>query len=265
MTRAAHLLTLLGVVAVPLLGWFAADWSGATTLAVYWFETVVACVFIAARVALHQRWAPRRGHFRYEAPAGERRGSGRASFVTGFMVTSGVFCAAHALFLGAILFLLNRNGVGGIVDIDWRSVAFGVASVLLFVVFDFVVDLLTLRRWTFWDIEQTANRGLSRVVVVHLTIVFGFVAIALTDAPAAFFGVFVVLKTLVALGSALPQYEPATAPAWFARIMNRVPNVHPGRTFEEFWAKDRADEVARRDRNERPWETGRRRPAPDAA
>jgi hypothetical protein len=36
-------------------------------------------------------------------------------------------------------------------------------------------------------------------------------------------------------------------------MMNRVPNVHPGERFEDFWAEDRADEAQRRERNERAW------------
>jgi hypothetical protein len=56
----------------------------------------------------------------------------------------------------------------------------------------------------------------------------------------------------------VPQWEPAVAPKWLSNIMNRVPNVHPGKKFEDFWAKDRADERTRRERNETPWVAGRR-------
>jgi ABC-type multidrug transport system fused ATPase/permease subunit len=258
-TRFVHPLSLLAVIAVPIVGWFFEDWSGPTTLAVYWFENVAVCVFIVARILLHQRWSPRSGHFRYTAPSADRRSSGNSSsFVTGFAVTSFAFCAAHAVFLAAIVFLLNRNGEGRLADVDWRSVGFGCLSVLAFLALDFFADLFSLRRWSFWQLEQTAQRGLSRVVVVHLTLIFGFIGIALTDSPSAFFGVFVVLKTLASLSAVLPQWEPKTPPKWFSNIMNRVPNVRPGERFEDFWAEDRADEAERRERNERPW-TARRR------
>ncbi len=240
-TRVVHVLSLLGVIAVPAAGWFFADWSGPTTLAVYWFETLAACLFIIARIAIHQRWSPRRGHFRYNAPSAGGRGVQTSRFITGFAVTSLVFCAAHGLFLGAIVFVLHHNGESGVIDVNWRSVGFswrsvgfGCLSVLLFLALDFVTDLLTLRRWSFLDIEQTTQRALSRVVVIHLTLIFGFFGLALTDAPGALFGVFVVLKSMSALSVALPQWEPAEPPKWLSRIMNRVPNVHPGKRFEEF-------------------------------
>ncbi|WP_319454187.1 MULTISPECIES: DUF6498-containing protein [unclassified Mycobacterium] len=256
MTPIVHRLALLAVNAVPVVGWFAEDWSAGTTLAVYWFENVAACLFVAARVVGHARLSPRRGHFDYQPPAGDRRGSD-SYFVKGFLVASLVFCAAHAIFLGVILFLLNHQGERGIADVDWRSVGRGCAIVLAILILEFVVDLLSLRNWSFLQLEQTAHRGLGRVVVVHLTLIFGLLAVAISGAPDALFGVFVVLKTLYALSLALPQWEPATPPRWLNRMMTRLPNVRTGENFEDAWAKDRAEEADRRVKNEQPW-TGRR-------
>jgi hypothetical protein len=84
------------------------------------------------------------------------------------------------------------------------------------------------------------------------------VGVALTDSPSAFFGTFVVLKSLAALSSALPQWEPATPPKWFSSVMNRVPNVRPGEKFEDFWAEDRVKEEDRRQKNEQVWAGERR-------
>ncbi|CAN5768344.1 DUF6498-containing protein [soil metagenome] len=257
MTRFIHPLALLAVIAVPAAGWFVADWSGGTTLAVYWFETVATCLAISAQILVHQRWNPRRGHFEYAAPSGGR-GSARTSFVRGFLGTSLTFSAAHAVFLAVILFLLDHNGDGDLADVDWRSVAVGCGSVLVLLAIDFLADLANLRQRTFLDMERTANQALGRVMVVHLTLIFGLFAVAVTAAPTALFGVFVVLKSLFALTMVLPQWEPATAPGWLSRVMNRVPNVHPGKRFEEVWSEDRADENVRRARNDQPWDTAKR-------
>lgn len=243
----------LAVIGVPLVGWFFGGWSGVTTLAVYWFETSAGCAFITARIALHQRWNPRRGHFRYEAPGAPRNRPRRSSFLAGFAVTSAVFCAAHGLFLVGVLLVLQRHTGDSFVEVDWRSVGFGCLSVLLFLMLGFLMDLLTLRQWTFGDIELMANQGLSRVIVVHLTLIFGFLGIAMTGAPDALFGIFVILKSLSALSYAVPQWQPTQPPKWLSRIMNRLPNAHPGQRFEEFWASDNAQEAARRSSNERPY------------
>lgn len=252
-----HVLALLGAIGVPVFGWFVADWSGLTTLVLYWFETVAVCAFVIARIALHRRWTPLRGHFRYQAPSGRRDSAHRTSFLAGFAVTSLVFCAAHGLFLGAVLFVLQHNGHRGFAEVNWHSVGFGCLSVLLFLALDYLMDLSTLRQWSFGDIETAANQGLSRVIVVHLTLILGFLGIAMTGAPDALFGVFVVLKSMSALSYAVPQWQPAAPPKWLSRIMNRVPNVHPGKRFEEFWADDVAQEKTRRSSNELPWSGGR--------
>jgi hypothetical protein len=251
-TRAIHLLTWLAVIAVPAAGWFAEGWSGGTTLVVYWFETAAVCLFISARIVVHQWWNPRRGHFRYEAPRTDRRNSYR-SFVKGFVATNLAFCAGHGVFLWAILFVLNRNGEHLAAQVDWRSVGSGCLSVFLLLALDFVVDLPSLRRRSFAQIEQLANRGTSRVLVVHLTLLVGFLGIALTGASTALFGIFVILKSLFALSGALPQWEPVEAPKRMSRVLNRLLPTREGLSFEQQWAKDHADETARRENNERPW------------
>lgn len=260
-TRIVHVLAMLGVIAVPALGWFTQDWAGGTTLAVYWFETVAACLFIIARIALHQHWSPRRGHFNYNAPGGEgavyrsgRRRKPLSTYMSSFAVISLSFCGFHGLFLGTVLFLLNHNHVGHLVQVDWRSVGFGCLSVLAFMTIDFLVDLSSLRRWPFRQLEQVGSQALSRVMVIHMTLLIGFLGIAITGAPSTFFGVFVALKTMAALSTALPQWQPTQPPKWLSSVLNKVPNVHPGKRFEDHWAEEQTEERQRMEANEQPWE-----------
>lgn len=250
-----HLFAVLGVIAVPAFGWFGQHWSGATTVVVYWFENVAMCLLVIARIALHQRLSPKYGHFRYQGPG--TGGSSNSTFLSGFALISLAFCAAHGVFLAVILGLLihNRAPELAMIDLDWRSVGWGCLGVLAFLVMEFLTDLVNLRRWSFRDLECVANVGLGRIMVVHMTLLLGFAAIAATDAPGALFTVFVVLKSLAALSSVLPQWEPATPPRRLSNLMNRLPNVHPGERFEDYWVKDQANERQRQRRNEQPWKT----------
>lgn len=250
-----HVFTVLGVVAIPAFGWFGQHWSGATTVVVYWFENVAMCLFVIGRIAVHQRVNPRHGHFRYRPP--QAGGLPNSTFLSGFALISLAFCAAHGFFLAVILALLtyNRAPQLALIDLNWRSVGWGCLSVFLFLTADFLLDLPNLRRWSFRDVEMAANVGLGRVMVVHMTLLFGLFGIAATDAPRALFTIFVVLKTLAALSTVFPQWDPAEPPQWFSNLMNRVPNVRRGESFEEFWAKDHALERERQRRNEQPWKT----------
>lgn len=250
-----HVFAALGVIAVPAFGWFGQHWSGATTVVVYWFENVAMCLYVIARIAIHQRLNPKYGHFRYQGSgAGDAR---NATFLSGFALISLVFCAAHGVFLAAILALLtyNRAPELALIDLNWRSVGWGCLGVFAFLTIEFLTDLSTLRQWSFREIEVTANVGLGRVMVVHMTLLLGFVGIAATDAPSALFTVFVVLKTMAALSTVIPQWEPERPPRMLTNLMNRMPNVHPGESFEDFWAKDKANERQRQRRNEQPWQT----------
>jgi hypothetical protein len=86
----------------------------------------------------------------------------------------------------------------------------------------------------------------------------GVIVATIAGALCGLIGVFVVLKSLAALSFVLPQWEPTTPPEWLSRMMNKVPNVRPGERFEDSWTKDRAEERARRERNEQPWALQRR-------
>ena len=255
-TRSANPTIRLAVAAVPLFGWFAADWAGGTTLAVYWFETAVACLFVIARVILHRHWSPRRGHFAYAAPGADRT-KVRPSFVAGFAMSCAAFSAAHAVFLAIILLLLDRDGDRALAAVDWRSVALGALWIVGLLAVDFVVDLWNLREWTFERVEQTAHRGLGRILVLHLTIVVGLVAMAVTGAPHALFGVFVVLKSSFAVLATWPRPATTTDAGAPGRVFGRLIGEPRARRFDAAWVTDQARETARREANERPWAPAR--------
>ncbi|MUM03933.1 hypothetical protein B5P44_03920 [Mycobacterium sp. CBMA 213] len=248
-----HWLTLLAANAVPAVGWFTEEWSAATTLIVYWFETVAGLFFIYARGVLQQRWNPRRGHFRYEAPEPKGTQGTSGSFITGFVFINGVFTAGHGVFIAGIVFVLTHNGNAELVDLNWRAAGIGCLQMLVIVMIDFLADVPFLRNWSFEQLEQTANRSFARVGIVHFALIFGIFAAAVSDSPTKMFSVFIVLKTLYSLSTALPQWEPGTPPAWLSRLMNSVRREPRGQRFEDMWAKDRAAEVRRRIRNDELW------------
>lgn len=246
-----HILSLLGLNAIPALGWFFGDWTPATTLAVYWFENVVAALFIAMRIILHRWRRPRSGHIRYVGPGNKPTGAS-ASYLANFLVPSLVFSAAHAFFLAILAFVFQEKMRLDFI-FNWPDVKLGCAFTLGLLTLDFLLDLPGLKQKPFRWIELMGQKNLGRVIVVHLTIVLGMFATAFSE-ERGFFGVFIGLKTLLDISAMLPQWHPKTPPAWMCRIMDKLPSdpKHKGMTFVEFWQKDDEGEEKRQERNERP-------------
>lgn len=250
-------LAALGVNTVPAAGWVLEGWSPGTMLAVYWFETMAASLLVAARIALHQRAAPRAGHFRYRPRA---TGTGQApaaggSYLAHFLTISVVFSLAHGFFLGVAAVLLTVNGYAAQAGLNWAEIRNGCGLVLALLLAGFAADVPGLRNRPFAWIERLGDATFGRVAVIHLTIILGMAAVAFTGADRALIGVFVVLKTMSDLALVLPQWDPERPPGWLCWAMDRVPNVQQGKktgpkTFAEFWAADKAAERQRQQSNE---------------
>lgn len=251
----ARVLTALGINAVPALGWFVGDWNSGTTLAAYWFETVLASLFIAARVLVHRRMVPLRGHFRYGQPEAYKNRRADATFLQHFLPVTLMFSAVHAVFLGALIFVMTANGRGAEVRLNFHELALGCGLILAFQIADFLIDLVRMESRPFRWIEVMAERNVGRVLIIHMTIMIGMVAGGLAGGARGFFLVFVILKTLNDLNSIVPQYDPEEAPKWLCWLMDKVPNVGKvkNQSFAEFWKEGKVGERARIARNEQPF------------
>ncbi len=253
--KLSHLLTILGVNAVPALGWLLGDWSSGTTLVVYWFETVAATLFLAARTLVHRRVVPVRGHFRYAPTESAKQNGANIPFLKHFLPVTLIFSAGHAIFLAAIFLLLSHNGRGAEVRLNGQEILTGCGLILAFQTAEFLIDLIRLKGRPFRWIESLAERNMSRALVVHMTLIIGMLVGGLTDGARGFFLVFVILKTMNDLSWLLPQYDPEEPPRWLCCLMDKVPNIGKGKdaSFAKFWTDGKVAERARRAKNEQPF------------
>lgn len=249
-----HFLTALAINAIPALGWFIGEWNSGTTLAIYWCETVMASLFIAVRVLVHRRMVRVRGHFRYEAPQSAKQNGSGIPFLRHFLPVTLMFSGVHAIFLGALFFLMTHNGRGAQVRLNLHELAIGVGLILAFQVVDLLIDLMRMKNFPFRWIEVMAERNLARVLIIHMTLIIGMAVGGFTDSARGFFLVFVILKTMNDLNSVVPQYDPEEAPKWLSRLMDKVPNATGKKqTFAEFWKEGKVGERARVAKNELPY------------
>jgi hypothetical protein len=205
------------------LGW--AGWSGPTALAIYWGENAVGTIFIALRIWLHRRLTRKRGHYRNHlglqasgAGADKIQSITDKSFLAEYLTTSVIFTLGHGVFVLAIFALIFKDAP----DADtmrWALLAIGLSQLV-----GFLGDLVGLRHRSFAWLKLVAGRGLARVLVVQLAIIFGIALAALTGRNAALGIPFAGLKLLVELAGAFATEKPPPSdegPAWLVRFMKK--------------------------------------------
>lgn len=88
------------------------------------------------------------------------------------------------------------------------------------------------------------------MLVTHLSIIFGFGAMAAFETPLAFFAVFVGLKSLIDLGGMLPDREPRRKPPRRLESLDRRLPVKDGKTFSQQYREKIDEELSQREANE---------------
>jgi hypothetical protein len=248
------LITALGLNAVPALGWFLGEWSAGTMLVIYWLETLIGTLLVGVRIVLHRRSRPSNGHWNYQAPQGQgQQTSRRSSYLSAFLVPALVFTFAHGFFLAVLGgMMIAKKTLTQEIRIEPDNLLAGLIGIAAFQIIDFVADLIRLRTRPFAWIERLGQISLSRVIVIHLTIIGGMAAVMFTGANRDFFGVFIFLKTMLNFSLVIPQWKPKTPPAWLANLMDRIGSPkYKNTSFSEFWQKEDADEAYRVARNEK--------------
>lgn len=249
-----RLLQALGLNSVPAFGYFGQQWSVGTTLAVYWIETVLVIACVAVRIILHRRVTRKAGHWNVPVSTHTTtRGRVRlrhhtSTLLAGFLTIMGVFTAAHGVFLAMLVFVVLPQQGAGIATADLSA---AVTMMGLFLALGLATDLIGLRERSFRWIERTVELAQGRMFVTHLTIIFGMGAMAYWGAPGALFAVFVGLKTLVDLGSLVPERElQPDPPGWLAWLDRFGPGAG-GQTFSAHFRKSVNEDRLTRESNER--------------
>jgi hypothetical protein len=253
-------ITALGLNAIPAVGWFVGEWSAGTMLVLYWLETLIGTLLVAIRIVLHRRIRPSSGHWKYQAPPqGEGAAtSKRSSYLSAFLVPALVFTFAHGFFLAVFGgMMIAKKTLSSEIRIEPDNLLAGLIGILIFQIIDFVVDVIRLGTRPFAWIERLGQISLSRVIVIHLTIIGGMAAVMFTGANRDFFGVFIFLKTLLNLSLVTPQWKPKTPPAWLSNMMDRIKSPkYKDTSFAEYWVKTDDQEAARVTANEKSMAKG---------
>lgn len=178
LSAATHLLTLLGVNAVPAVGVFAGGWSVETAMLVYLLETLTMIVLSALRVRL---LAPAREETADAPPllAGVtvttstgaawqvNKPRDRRQIIEGFLYVSFGFAAVSGVFIAVFLFLILKAPIAA------SDVAAGMVSILTFQLFELIADLLLWRRLSLAQAETLLLQSLRRAFVLYFGVFAG--------------------------------------------------------------------------------------------
>lgn len=251
--RVRGLVSLLGINAIPLAGVFLGGWSGATALSLYWWENLVGCVLVLARLLLHRRLTRKRGYERLHLTLASRDNEGKplqqwkpgrpptverkGSFAQEFAVAALAATAVHGLLLLVVVAkVLEKSPDGAAL----RQAVLGVGAVQVAV---FLWDLHGLRQRPFAWVREQAQNTLNRVTLIHLFLIVG-TWVALKSETITFFGPFAVLKAMADAGNVLARggvtLDTAEAPGWLAATINRIA---PSRgDFADYWRALKTEE-----------------------
>jgi hypothetical protein len=242
--RLRAIVLVLLINAVPLIGVLRYEWSSLNVLVLYWFENLLVAVCTCIRIAVHRRLTRKRGYWRGGQLGVQANGKPLQSGLLGEYATAAfVFTFAHGIFVGAIALILSQNFPDNPI---WRfsfdQVERGVLIISAMLAIELVADLVNIRARSFAWMKDYVQRRMSRVLILHLAIIFGMLAMALTHSPLGILYVLIGLKTLVELGGVAGQNQAASPdkpPGWALNLVGRFDKDKDGATaFAKKWKQD---------------------------
>jgi hypothetical protein len=248
---AARLAQVCIVNSVPIGGVFLGDWSTGTALVVYWFETLLATLFTAGRIAVHRRLTHTKGHYFGGSPGRPARAAGHSPGAAPFQTFLSAFLAGiltMTVLLGLFLGLLLGTVLAG--SIDPAAIRSGFLWMALAQLAGFVWDVGRIRELPFAWVRSVTKDVMGRIMLIHLGMLAGMFVMAGVGEPPAFFGTFVLVKLtadLVAVSAAIASARRASegVPGRLARLGARLdPEGKFAQGFREHMARAREKELA---------------------
>ncbi|HMB42788.1 MAG TPA: DUF6498-containing protein [Luteimonas sp.] len=207
-----NLLMALLINAVPAYGIARLGWSVPTVLVLYWLENLSVALLTILRIVMHRRWTRKRGHWRGQADIKfmvDGKPTTPKTFLSGYAGFAVTFTLAHGVFVFAICAILAQEYPD---EAQWHVSAAqlqqGGLWMIAFLVVDLLVDLPRLRNGSFAWLKQSVERRMSRVLILHLAIIFGMWVMFATESPFSVVYMLIGLKTLADVASSLSSEKP---------------------------------------------------------
>ncbi|MGJ3264618.1 MAG: DUF6498-containing protein [Salinarimonas sp.] len=176
---------------VPLLGVVAGGWRVFDVLLLFWAENVVIGLLNLARMTL-------------VSLRGERGGLAMAGF---FAVHYGIFTLVHGIFLVTLFGPPGASPLAGFALLAAPGLAWPLAALAASHGVSFLVNFVAGGEMDRTSLGALMSAPYGRVVVLHVTIIFGGFAVQASGAPLLALALLVALKILVDLAAHVAEHR----------------------------------------------------------
>jgi len=188
--------SLIAANLVPLAGAIFLDWSVFLIIFLFWSENLIIGFFNLFKIILMQEEGSRIGIKLYAAPF--------------FLIHYGGFCTGHGVFVISVFGrwanadLKNFHNFIQDIFIDEKAV-YAVAALFLSHGLSFIYNYILRGERRQTNIQKLMMAPYSRIFILHLTIIFGALLIALLNFVEAGLALLVILKIAVDLSAHLKE------------------------------------------------------------
>lgn len=214
---------------IPLFGVLFLGWNVWTILTIYWLENGVVGIFNLLKMSKAEGTEPVGSGVTATVNGRPVTESGKAILIPFFIIHYGLFWVIHGIFIltlpmfqlfgatgagpfgGDVLGDVPSDGGAGIAS-DPGAIA--IVLIGLFISHGISYRLNFIGRGEYLRTSAVRQMGApyGRLVILHITIILGGMAIAFTGAPAAAVLVLVLLKTALDLGFHLAEHRAGPVP-----------------------------------------------------
>ncbi len=200
--------------AIPLIGVLFFGWSVWTILIVYWLENGIVGAFNVLKMARAQGGddSAAAGWSINGRPATSMAKAGLIPF---FVMHYGIFWVVHGVFVFTLPLFASIGSDGS--DIgpapDIWTILFAVAALFISHGLSYLFNYIGTGEYLRTSPITQMFAPYGRLVVLHVTIIFGAIAISMTGAPVAAIVILVVFKTALDLALHLREHRRLVGPA----------------------------------------------------
>jgi hypothetical protein len=197
--------------AIPLIGVLFLGWSVWNILVIYWLENGIVGGLNVLKMARAEGPALEGpGPMTFQVNGRPASAMTKAALIPFFVLHYGLFWFVHGVFVFALpLFAsMSDQPLAIPMTLSAGSIAFAVVALAVSHGLSYWWNFLRRREYRRITAAGQMFAPYRRLIALHLTIIFGALAITLTGAPAAAIAVLVGVKILLDLGLHLSEHRP---------------------------------------------------------